>query len=113
VFKNVTFISLCVVVFLSSMKISAQDVDPTKPLAATSFTSIAKAEEIAKAELVLESIVHGYEVHTAVINGHVLKVGDFIRQYKLVAVNSTSVVLRSAEKRLKLSVFSGVVVKSK
>jgi hypothetical protein len=52
-------------------------------------------------------------VHTAVINGQVLKVGDFIRQYELIAVNNTSVVLRSAEKRLKLSVFSSVVVKSK
>jgi len=72
-----------------------------------------KANKTSKAELVLESIVHGHEVHTAVINGRILKVGDVIREYKLVAVNNTSVVLRSAEKRLKLSVFSGVVVKSK
>ncbi|NQZ21654.1 MAG: hypothetical protein HRT53_06295 [Colwellia sp.] len=91
----------------------AQNVDPTKPLSSSGFSSMSKVEKAGKAALVLESIVHGYEVHTAVINGQVLKVGDFIRQYKLVAVNNTSVVLRSAEKRLKLSVFSGVVVKSK
>jgi hypothetical protein len=91
----------------------AQNIDPTKPLSSSEFSSTNKSIKTGKAALVLESIVHGYEVHTAVINGQVLKVGDFIRQYKLVAVNNTSVVLRSAEKRLKLSVFSGVVVKSK
>ena len=93
--------------------VSAQNNDPTKPLSASGFSSITKAQAATKAELILESIVHGVEVHTAVINGQVLKVGDFILQYKLVAVNNTSVVLRSAEKSLKLSVFSGVVVKSK
>ena len=93
--------------------VSAQNNDPTKPLSASVFSSITKAQASTKAELILESIIHGVEVHTAVINGQVLKVGDFIRQYELVAVNNTSVVLRSAEKRLKLSVFSSVVVKSK
>ncbi len=112
-FKNLAFISLCFAVLLTSLMSRAQNADPTRPLSGSGFSSINKAEEAAKSELILESIVHGYKVHTAVINGQVLKVGDFIRQYKLVAVNNTSVVLRSAEKRLKLSVFSGVVVKSK
>jgi hypothetical protein len=93
--------------------VSAQNNDPTKPLSAGGFSKVSKVEAATKAELILESIIHGYEVHTAVINGQVLKVGDFIRQYELVAVYNTSVVLRSAEKRLKLSVFSRVVVKSK
>jgi MSHA biogenesis protein MshK len=97
----------------ATLSVSAQSNDPTKPLSAGGFSSISKSEASTKAELILESIIHGYEVHTAVINGQVLKVGDFIRQYELVAVNNTSVVLRSAEKRLKLSVFSRVVVKSK
>lgn len=96
-----------------TLAVSAQNNDPTKPLLASGFSSISKAEASTKAELILESIIHGFEVHTAVINGQVLKVGDFIRQYELIAVNNTSVVLRSAEKRLKLSVFSSVVVKSK
>ncbi|MFT5298477.1 MAG: MSHA biogenesis protein MshK [Colwellia sp.] len=96
-----------------TLSVSAQNNDPTKPLSASGFSSISKAEASTKAELILESIIHGFEVHTAVINGQVLKIGDFIRQYELIAVNNTSVVLRSAEKRLKLSVFSRVVVKSK
>ena len=94
--------------------VSAQNNDPTKPLSAGGGpSSMCKTEVATKSKLILESIIHGFEVHTAVINGQVLKVGDFIRQYKLVAVNNNSVVLRSAEKRLKLSVFSSVVVKSK
>lgn len=112
-FKSLSLISICSITLLISPISEAQNVDPTKPLSGVGLSSMTKTDTVSKAELVLESIVHGYEVHTAVINGQVLKVGDFIRQYKLVAVNNTSVVLRSAEKRLKLSVFSGVVVKSK
>jgi hypothetical protein len=113
VFKSITFSSLYFIVLLATSSVDAQDVDPTKPLSGASLSSTSKAEVTTKAALTLESIVHGFEVHTAVINGQVLKVGDFISQYELVAVNNTSVVLRSAEKRLKLSVFSSVVVKSK
>jgi len=113
VFKNLYLITLCTIFLLVSPISEAQNIDPTKPLSSSDFSSMSKSNKAGKSALVLESIVHGYEVHTAVINGQVLKVGDFIRQYKLVAVNNTSVVLRSAEKRLKLSVFSGVVVKSK
>ena len=112
-FKNLTFGPLFFVLLLISFGTKAQDIDPTKPLSGTRFLSKIPAEAAKKAELVLESIIHGFEVHTVVINGQVLKVGDYIHQYELVAVNNTSVVLRSAEKRLKLSVFSSVVVKSK
>lgn len=112
-FKNLAFITLSLAVLFTPWVAKAQSVDPTKPLSISGFSSMSKNTETVKAELVLESIVHGHEVHTAVINGQVLKVGDIIRQYKLVAVNNTSVILRSAEKRLRLSVFSGVVVKSK
>ena len=112
-FKYLTLTSLCLIILFTTFSVSARNTDPTKPLSAESFSSISKAKATAKAELILESIVHGFEVHTAVINGQVLKVGDFIRQYELVSMNNTSVVLRSAEKRLKLSVFSSVVVKSK
>jgi len=113
VFKKVAFSCLFFIALFSAFTVSAQNVDPTKPLSKGGYPSISHTGKTTKAELILESIVHGYEVHTAVINGQVLKVGDSILQYKLVAVNNTSVVLRSAEKRLKLSVFSGVVVKSK
>jgi len=113
VFKSVTFSCLFFIALFSAFTVSAQSVDPTKPLSNDGLPSMTNAGKTIKAELILESIVHGYEVHTAVINGQVLKVGDSILQYKLVAVNNSSVVLRSEEKRLKLSVFSGVVVKSK
>jgi len=113
VFKNITLSSLYFIFMFMTFLVSAQNNDPTKPLSAGGFSQVSKVEAATKAELILESIIHGFEVHTAVINGQVLKVGDFIRQYELVAVNNTSVVLRSAEKRLKLSVFSRVVVKSK
>jgi hypothetical protein len=113
VFKNLTFNHLCFIVLFVTFSVNGQDVDPTKPLSIGGFSSSNKPGKATAEKLVLESIVHGFEVHTAVINGQVLKVGDFILQYKLVAVNNTSVVLRSAEKSLKLSVFSGVVVKSK
>jgi MSHA biogenesis protein MshK len=113
VFKYLTLNSLCFIILFTTFSVSARNNDPTKPLSAGGSSSISKAVATTKAELILESIIHGFEVHTAVINGQVLKVGDFIRQYELVAVNNTSVVLRSAEKRLKLSVFSNVVVKSK
>ncbi|MBA6232106.1 MULTISPECIES: hypothetical protein [unclassified Colwellia] len=112
-FKNLTFGPLFFVLLLIPFEGDAQDIDPTKPLSGSGFSSKTSAEAAKKAELILESIIHGFEVHTVVINGQVLKVGDFIHQYELVAVNNTSVVLRSAEKRLKLSVFSSVVVKSK
>lgn len=112
-FKYLTLNSLFFIILFTTFSVSARNNDPTKPLSAGASSSISKASTTTKAELILESIVHGFEVHTAVINGQVLKVGDFIRQYELVAVNNTSVVLRSAEKRLKLSVFSNVVVKSK
>jgi hypothetical protein len=113
VFKNLTYTGLCFFALLANFSVNGQNIDPTKPLSSNSFSSVSKTGKTINAELILESIVHGSEVHTAVINGQVLKVGDSILQYELVAVNNTSVVLRSAEKRLKLSVFSGVVVKSK
>jgi hypothetical protein len=113
VFKILTFKSVFFIILLTSIVVKAQDVDPTKPLSGVDFSPMSKVQTTLKAELILESIIHGVEVHTAVINGQVLRIGDFIRQYELVAVNNTSVVLRSAEKHLKLSVFSSVVVKSK
>lgn len=112
-FKSLNISCLFLLALLNSYSVNAKDVDPTKPLSGSVFSSNSTTGKTTEAELILESIIHGFEVHTAVINGQVLKVGDFILQYELIAVNNTSVVLRSAEKRLKLNVFSGVVVKSK
>lgn len=86
---------------------NAQNVDPTKPF--SGVTSTASGEQ--KKALVLESIIHGDGIHTVVINGKKLQVGDTIGEHRLVAVNDASVVLRSDTERLKLHVFSSVIVK--
>jgi len=86
--------------------------DPTKPLFGSKQASIVKIGN----KLILEGIFHGSHggnTHTAIINGKALKVNDTIGEYRLVAVNDDSVVLRSSEKRLKLSVFTTVTKKSK
>ena len=48
---------------------------------------------------------------TAVINGKALKVNDYIYGYRLEAINETSVVLRSSTERLKLSLFTSIIIK--
>jgi len=91
---------------------NSKNLDPTKPLFGSKQANIVKVGN----KLVLEGIFHGSHggnTHTAIINGKALKVNDTIGEYRLVAVNDDSVVLRSTEKRLKLSVFTTVVKKSK
>ncbi len=85
----------------------AQSADPTRP-----FTYQGnKAGENSPEKLVLESIIHGDQIHTVIISGKQMQVGDSIGEHRLVAVNDDSVVLRTATERLKLYVFSGVIVK--
>jgi len=89
---------------------NSKGLDPTKPLFGSKQSQVVKLGQ----NLVLEGIFHGShgaKTHTAVINGKALKVNDRIGEYRLVAVNDNSVVLRSSEKRLKLSIFSSVVKK--
>jgi hypothetical protein len=84
--------------------------DPTKPLLGSTKSMVVKMTD----NIVLEGIFHGShgeQTHTAVINGKALKVNDYIGDYRLVAVNDNNVVLRSSEKRLKLSLFSSIVKK--
>ena len=100
-------LSLLIVLYLLSFQGITQNSDPTKP-----FNSSTQASSnVVKKGLVLETIIHGKKVHSAIISGRLLKVGDYIGQHKLVAVNRSSVVLRSDDERLQLSIFSGVVVK--
>lgn len=83
--------------------------DPTKPFSAGQLGSAAKVEKVN--QMKLESIIHGNGVHTIIINGKLLKVGDYIGEFKLVAVNDKSVVLRSEDERKKLEIFSKLTVK--
>jgi len=89
------------------LNVSASSVDPTRPFGHTKGSSAL----VNGNKLVLESIIHGDGIHTVVINSKVLKVGDSIVGYRLVAVNDDSVVLRSETERLKLYVFKAKVLK--
>ena len=94
--------------YLSIINLStAGTVDPTRPFNHRVSSSV----DLKVKKLVLESIIHGDGIHTAVINGKMLKPGETIREYRLVAVNDDSVVLRSATERLKLFVFKSSVFK--
>ena len=102
-------------VFVIALPISATDnnngLDPTKPLFGAKQGQMVKVCN----NLILTGIFHGSHggnTHTVIINGQSLKVNDSIGEYRLVAVNDDSVILRSSEKRLKLFVFSGVVKKA-
>jgi MSHA biogenesis protein MshK len=82
--------------------------DPTKPFNAAFDVNNA---EIEAEKLVLQTIIHGDGVHTVIINGKVMSVGESIGEYKLMAVNDKSVVLRSENESKKLHVFSQAIVK--
>lgn len=87
----------------------AQNVDPTRPLSLNGSATTMIANEDFR--LVLETIIYGDQIYTAVINGKVMKIGDHIGAHQLVTVNKHSVVLRSEDERLELTLFSDVLVK--
>lgn len=82
--------------------------DPTKPLNAGFANSSPVATQ---SKLVLQSIMHDADNYRAVINGKLVKRGDFILGYKVINIASNSVFLVSAEQELQLPLFSGAVIK--
>lgn len=88
--------------------VNAKGIDPTKPLSGYDTT---ENNVIGGSKLVLEAIIHGHKVHTAVINSQTLNVGDTIMEHRLVAVNDHSVVLRTESETIKLYIFSDVIAK--
>jgi len=88
----------------------AQNIDPTKPL--SSYGSAGENSLKKEGAMVLETIVYSEQVRTAVINGKILKVGDTIGEHQVLVVNDKSVILGLNEERLKLTLFSEIVVKS-
>jgi len=90
-----------------SLTANSAKLDPTSPLGQRSITGQAINEKA----LILETIIHGDGVHTAIINGQVLQTYDTIGEYKLTAINDKSVVLRNDTERLKLYVFKDNIVK--
>lgn len=95
-------------VFLSLSAYGWQGADPTRPL----VPGLAAAAIKNKGDIVLQSIIRKEQVHKAVINGEVVSKGDSVNEYRVVEINSSSVLLKSEENQLKLSLFSGVVFSS-
>ena len=86
----------------------AANVDPTRPFGQSSAVV---NKGLVSNQLVLQSIIHGDDIHTAVINSKIVKPGERIGQYRLVAINDDSVVLRSEDERLQLYVFKESIIK--
>ena len=89
------------------LQVQAQNIDPTKPLSGSSH--IGKKEY--KKGLNLETIIYSAKNKSAIISGKLMKVGDYIGEHELITVNASHVILRSDEKRIKLSMFSNIVTK--
>jgi len=99
------------VLFGGNVSSLAKNIDPTKPLSAHGVSSTNKVKKVN--ELVLETIVYGDNIRTAIINGKLLKVGDTIGGHEVLVVNDKSVTLGRDQERLKLTIFSDVVVKTR
>jgi len=85
-----------------------QTLDPTKPF---SYSASSGKSANSETKLVLESIIHGDEVHTVVISGQIVKMGEMVNNHKLVAVNTDNVLLRSDTETLRLHLFPKGIVK--
>ncbi len=102
--------SVATVILLASPVSFAADVDPTRPFGVSGSSSISQLKR--DGGFVLSSIIHGDGIHTAVINGKIYKMFDYVDEYRITAINSHSVILRSKSKRLKINVFKSKGFKS-
>ena len=101
---------LIVATVLTSLVSLAEDVDPTRPFGVSD--SGTNNEKKRDDSFVLTSIIHGDGIHTAVINGKIVKMFDSVGEYRITAINSHSVILRNESKRLKINVFKSKGFKS-
>jgi hypothetical protein len=90
---------------------SSQQVDPTRPFGALVSSPFGNGEK--KNGLVLQSIIQTQQSKKALVNGKMLMIGDVYKGFELIAINSKGVVLHSSQGRMELSLFSGVIAKSK
>ncbi|MCJ8296306.1 MAG: hypothetical protein MJK15_18060 [Colwellia sp.] len=93
----------------SSISLAA-DVDPTRPFGVSGSGSDSQLKR--DGGFLLTSIIHGDGIHTAVINGKIYKMFDYVGEYRITAINSHSVILRSKTKRLKINIFKNTGFKS-
>jgi len=98
---------ITVVVSTSSL---AADTDPTRPFGVSGSSSNTQLKR--DGGFKLTSIIHGDGIHTAVINGEIYKMFDYVGEYRITAINSHSVILRSESKRLKIYIFKNKGFKS-
>ena len=103
-FLYVIAISLIFIAF----SLSASNTDPTKPFS----VSVAPVAQETNANLILQSIIHSGGIHTAVINGQVIKEGDSYAQYKIEVIDEKSVVLsnKAHKKRIYILKKQGINV---
>lgn len=110
-FNSLLTAGLVVVVTILTSSVSlASDIDPTKPFGLSGSGSNNQVKR--DVSFVLTSIIHGDGIHTAVINGKIYKMFDYVGEYRITAINSHSVILRSKSKRLKINVFKSKGFKS-
>ena len=102
--------SISTVILLASPISFAADVDPTRPFGVDGSGNISQLKR--DGGFVLSSIIHGDGIHTAVINGKIYKMFDYVDEYRITAINSHSVILRSKSKRLKINIFKSKGFKS-
>ena len=95
---------------LTSASSLAADVDPTRPFGVSGSGSDSQLKR--DGGFLLTSIIHGDGIHTAVINGKIYKMFDYVGEYRITAINSHSVILRSKTKRLKINIFKNTGFKS-
>ena len=96
---------------LTSIQSLAAYIDPTKPFGVTGSSNNSQLKN--KAGFKLTSIIHGDGIHTAVINGKIYQMFDYLGEYRITGINSHSVILRSKVKRLKLKIFNSKGFQSK
>lgn len=105
-YRNIGLV--CALACMAFPASAERGIDPTRPLSGVTTAQ----SKVAKNRLVLQSIVENEHSRKAIINGKILKVGDSIGQYELVAINARTVVLNSLQKEMELSLFSATVAKS-
>ncbi|MEI6893750.1 MAG: hypothetical protein V5789_03770 [Colwellia sp.] len=98
-------------ILLNSSVALAAEVDPTRPFGVSGSNRYNSLKQ--DSSFKLTSIIHGDGIHTAVINGEIYKMFDYVGAYRITAINSHSVILRSKLKRLKLNVFKSKGFKSR
>jgi len=102
-FKPLFTRALLVITVLFSSVSMAADIDPTRPFGVSGTET--NDQKKRDSGFVLSSIIHGDGIHTAVINGKIYKMFDYVGDYRITAINSHSVILRSKAKRLKINIF--------